>query len=160
MTLNDVTVTWRQIVDVTHPGLNTHLGLNTCKYSAWSRWIYSVDIDLWKLHLLRWRHVTLDDVIVTRPLIVDATHTGLNTYKVCLNMINIWSWCQEVWILARKRKFEKEKQRNNLTFREHRKQRSDDFDVAQVLIYQMPKYEHHSCTVLFNEIQWIEKCNF
>ena len=55
MTLDDVTVTWRQIVDVTHPGLNTHLGLNTCKHSAWSRLIYSVDMDLWKLHLLRWR---------------------------------------------------------------------------------------------------------
>ena len=92
MTLDDVTVIWCQIVDVTHPGLNTHLGLNTCKYSAWSRFILSVDMDLWKLHLLRWRHVTHDHVIMTRPLIVDVTRTGLNKCKVCLNMRNIWSW--------------------------------------------------------------------
>ena len=33
--------------------------------------------------------MTLDDVIVTGPLIVDVNRTGLNTCKVCLNMRNI-----------------------------------------------------------------------
>ena len=80
---------------------------------------------------------------------------GLSKYDKHLKLIQ---W-QEVWILARKRKFEKEKQRTNLTFQEHRKQRSDDFDVnfsnvAQVLIYHMPKYmyEHHSCTLQWDSV--------
>ena len=68
---------------------------------------------------------------------------GLSKYDKHLNLIQ----CQGVWILARKRKFEKEKQRENVTFRQHWKQRSDDFLSQQVLIYQIPKYEHHSCTI-------------
>ena len=157
MTLDDVTVTWRQIVDVTHPGLNTHLGLNTCKYSAWLRFIFSVDMDLWKLHHLRWRHMTLDDATFNCRCNTYWLEymQGLSKYEKHLKLIQ----CQEVWILARKSKFEKEKQRKNLTFRQHRKQRSDDFQM-------LPKSWSIRCpnlniiaVLLFNEIQWIEKCN-
>ena len=79
---------------------------------------------------------------------------GLSKYEKHLKFIQ----CQEVWILGRKIMFEKEKQRKHLTFRQHWKQRSDDFDVnfsniAQVLIYQMPKYEHHSCTIQWDSVE-------
>ena len=82
-------------------------------------------------------------------------------------MRNIWSWsnAKKFGFWPGKESLNKKNKEKNITFRQHRKQRSDASNVAQVLIYQMPKYEHHSCTIQWDSVHrkmmtlWWRNCN-